>query len=165
MVHHFFEKTAALWLIRNELFRGPMLLIVITWQRSLTGRHNPRLSISATMAAKNTKDWTRSRSVTSSCSRLPPVSVTLLTAAAAAALLLSTQPCYGCSIANVSSSSESPHSILLHWDLTPDCPDDPGPYLILAKHKKFLSCDGLAGNEPRTNHSSSQVGFICWGLA
>ena len=48
----------------------------------------------------------------------------------------------GCSISNATHVSDTPNSITLHWDLTPDCLDvESGSFQILARHRKFLACN------------------------
>ena len=58
---------------------------------------------------------------------------------------------FGCSISDSSQVSETPHSISLQWDLTPDCTDvESGAFQILAKHRKYLACnERINGAETR----------------
>ena len=63
----------------------------------------------------------------------------------------------GCTISNVSHTSESSNSIYLHWDLAPDCPEESGTFQVLAKHRKYLACnERIIGTESRVETNQVQ---------
>ena len=68
----------------------------------------------------------------------------------------------GCAITNVTHLSEETNSVSLNWDLSLDCPDNPGPFQMLAKHKKYLACnDRIKGPETRLIANQVSIHNIC----
>jgi hypothetical protein len=65
-----------------------------------------------------------------------------------------------CSIINVSQHSETPTTLYLHWDLTPDCPEEAGSFQVLAKHRKFLACDETIGRGSESQFRTNQVCIV-----
>ena len=68
----------------------------------------------------------------------------------------------GCAITNVTHLSEETNSVSLNWDLSLDCPDNPGPFQMLAKHKKYLACNGrIEGPETRLIANQVSIQNTC----